>query len=144
MLNRGLYSAHNVAAIYDVVLRRAVLLLAGGQSVILDGTWHDPRQRANARDVAAATHTVMSEIVCVASGSMAAERIRDRAPDDISDATPAIACAIATDVSQWPQACVMDTTRPIAETVRDAEALWRDMVCAMNPHPARTERGRVT
>jgi uncharacterized protein len=125
VLDRGLYSAQNVAAVYDEVLRRAVLLLAGGQSVILDGTWHDPRQRANAHDVAAATHAAVSEIVCVASGSAAAERVRDRSPDDISDATPDIARALAIDVSQWQQACVMDTTRPIAETVRDADALWQ-------------------
>ena len=140
VLDRGLYSAQNVAAVYDAVLRRAVLLLAGGQSVILDGTWHDPRQRANAHDVAAATHAAVSEIVCVASGSTAAERVRDRAPDDISDATPDIARALATDVSQWPQACVMDTTRPIAETVRDAEALWQHMVRPTPSHSTNTEK----
>src|SRR5262249_12863686 len=61
VLDHGLYSAANVAAVYDAVLRRAHLLMAGGQSVILDGTWRDPRQRTNAREVTAATHTAMSE-----------------------------------------------------------------------------------
>jgi aminoglycoside phosphotransferase family enzyme/predicted kinase len=128
VLDRGLYSAQNVDAVYDTVLRRAVLLLAGGQSVILDGTWHDPDQRANARDVAAATHAAVSEILCVAPAATAAERVGSRASGDISDATPAIARALATEASEGLWACVVDTTRPIADTVRDAEAQWRDMV----------------
>ena len=128
VLDRGLYSAQNVDAVYDTVLRRAVLLLAGGQSVILDGTWHDPDQRANARDVAAATHAAVSEILCVAPAVTAAERVGSRASNDISDATPAIARALVTEASEGSRACVVDTTRPIADTVRDAEAQWRDMV----------------
>jgi len=127
-LDRGLYSAANVAAVYDAVLRRAQLLLAAGQSVILDGTWRDPLQRAKARDVAAATHTAMSEILCVAPGATAAERVANRGSDAVSDATPAVAHALETDAAQWSGACVVDTTCPIAETVRDAEAMWRCMV----------------
>jgi aminoglycoside phosphotransferase family enzyme/predicted kinase len=128
VLDRGLYSAENIVAVYDAVLRRAQLLLAAAQSVILDGTWHDPYQRAKARDVAAATHAAMSEILCVAPGAMAAERVGSREPDAISDATPAVARALAIDPGQWSRACVVDTTRPIADTVHDAEALWQEMV----------------
>ena len=49
-LNGGLYTPENVSAVYDEVLRRACLLLSGGSSVILDGTWRDPRQRELARE----------------------------------------------------------------------------------------------
>jgi aminoglycoside phosphotransferase family enzyme/predicted kinase len=127
-LDRGLYSAENVAAVYDAVLRRAQLLMAGGRSVILDGTWRDPRQRANAHEVAGATHAAMAEILCVASGATAAERVRSRGPDTTSDATPGIAHALAVDGALWPQARVVDTTRPIADSVLGTEPLWRDMV----------------
>src|SRR5699024_5502320 len=52
VLDAGLYTAENVAAVYDEILRRAQLLLSGGRSVILDGTWRDQRRRDRARRLA--------------------------------------------------------------------------------------------
>ena len=57
VLDDGLYSPGNVATVYDVVLRRANLLLAQGHSVVLDGTWRDPSARAQARRLAAEAHS---------------------------------------------------------------------------------------
>ncbi|MGV7858550.1 AAA family ATPase, partial [Mycobacterium kansasii] len=46
VLDSGLYSPDNVAAVYETVLRRARIHLSEGHSVILDGTWQDPGLRA--------------------------------------------------------------------------------------------------
>ena len=64
VLDAGLYTADNVAAVYDAVLRRAHLDLKGGHSVILDGTWRDSRQRAHARSIADQTATPIVEFTC--------------------------------------------------------------------------------
>jgi hypothetical protein len=128
VLGRGLYSPQHVAAVYDEMLRRAHFLMVRGQSVILDGTWRDPHQRATARDVAQETRSVLAEIVCATSAKTAAQRVGRRQPGGASDATPDIAQALGTDAGHWREAAVVDTTRAIADSVRDAEALWRDMV----------------
>ena len=80
VLDRGLYSPENVGEVYHAVLRHAHLLLAGGRSLILDGTWRDPRHRAAARQLAADTHSALSEILCVATAEAAASRVAGKAP----------------------------------------------------------------
>ena len=52
VLDAGLYTPENVSAVYDEVLRRAHLYWVAAQSVILDGTWRDTRQRQRARELA--------------------------------------------------------------------------------------------
>ena len=78
VLGAGLYRPDNVAAVYEVALRRARLLLSGGQSVILDGTWRDPEVRAQARRLAGETHAALVELRCSAPVDAAADRIRTR------------------------------------------------------------------
>ena len=128
MLDQGLYSAQNVGEVYHAVLRHAHLLLAGGQSVILDGTWRDPRHRAAARQLASDTHSVLSEILCVASPETAAARVAGRPPGGPSDATPSIAEALNRAGEGWRDAHHLDTDLPLADSIRDAESLWQDMV----------------
>ena len=128
VLDRGLYSPENVGEVYHAVLRHAHLLLAGGRSLILDGTWRDPRHRAAARQLAADTHSALSEILCVASAETAASRVAGRPPGGASDATPGIAEALKDAGQDWRDAFHLDTNQPLADTVRDAETLWRDMV----------------
>jgi len=127
-LDRGLYSPENVGEVYHAVLRHAHLLIAGGRSVILDGTWRDPRHRAAARQLASDTHSVLSEILCVASPETAAARVAGRPPGGASDATPAIAEALIRAGEDWRDAFHLDTDQPLADSIRDAETLWRDIV----------------
>ena len=128
VLDRGLYSPQHVAAVYDEVLRRAQLLMVGGQSVIVDGTWRDPRQRAKARELARETHSSVAEILCIASAETAATRVGDRLPGDASDATPGLAKALSVTGQDWREARSVDTTHPLTDSVGVAESLWREMV----------------
>lgn len=127
-LHAGLYSDENVAAVYDEVLRRALLQLADGRSVILDGTWRDPRRREQVRQLAARTHSVGLELRCEASVSTSARRVAARPADNMSDATAEIASALADSGELWAEAHPIDTSRPASVSVRAAEELWRQTV----------------
>jgi hypothetical protein len=107
------------------VLRQAHIHLANGRSVILDGTWRDPYRRNQVRQLAIQMHAAELEFKCETSVSTAASRVATRPPGGISDATPEIATALADGSEQWPEAHHIDTSRPIAESVRAAEKLWR-------------------
>jgi len=123
VLNEGLYSPDNVAAVYQVVLRRALTCLSNGQSVVLDGTWSDPLNRAQARRLAAETHSALAEIVCSAAVETAAERITTRRPGH-SDVTPQIAATLAAGHGGWETAHRMDTTQPLEDSLREAHKIW--------------------
>lgn len=122
VLDSGLYTPQNVAAVYDEVLRRAREQLANGVSVILDGTWRDPRQRQRAHRLAADTATPIVEFTCVAPLDSASARIQSRA-STMSDATPEIAVALAEQDGQPPSGHEIDTSRPLAESVAEARRL---------------------
>lgn len=126
-LNAGLYSDDNVATVYDEVLRLAHLHLANGRSVILDGTWRDPRRREQVRKLAAQTHSANLELLCAASVITAAQRVATRPAGSMSDATPEIARELADQGQEWFEAHRIDTSRPLAESVDAAEALWREV-----------------
>lgn len=126
-LGSGLYTAANVAAVYHEILRRAGLVLANGQSVILDGTWRDAKLRAEARRLAADRLALIAEIHCVVPAAVAAERIRSRVPGN-SDATPQLAAALTADGFDWDTAHRVDTARPLAECVCTVQELWRNMI----------------
>ncbi|WP_409426291.1 nucleoside monophosphate kinase [Mycobacterium sp. SMC-11] len=123
-LGTGLYAPANVAAVYQTILHRAGRHLAGGQSVILDGTWRDAQVRAQARRLAADKHAATTEIQCVVPVDVAADRIRSRAPGN-SDATPQIAAALAAQDVDWDTAHRVDTAQPLDDCVREAQELWR-------------------
>ncbi|MGB3473192.1 MAG: AAA family ATPase [Mycobacterium sp.] len=123
-LGTGLYAPANVAAVYRAILHRAGRYLAGGQSVILDGTWRDPQVRAEALRLAADKHAATTEIQCVVPVEVAADRIRSRAPGN-SDATPQIAAALTAHDFEWDTAHRVDTARPLEDCVREAQDLWR-------------------
>jgi len=118
----GLYEHDKVGAVYEAALRRAELLLAGGHSVILDGTWRDPRHRAQAREVARQERCPTVELACTASLEEAGARIANRV-GTTSDATPRIASAIARDEHTWDGAHYLDTSRPLGESVAEAHEL---------------------
>jgi uncharacterized protein len=118
-LNAGLYAPENVAATYDEVLRRAHLLLSGGSSVILDGTWRDSRQRARARGLADQTTAPIVEFTCSVSPEEASARIQGRQAST-SDATPVIAAALAAHRTESPPGYPIDTSRVLAESIEEA------------------------
>lgn len=119
-LDSGLYAPGNVARVYAVVLERAGRLLSQGHSVILDGTWRDARQRGKALDVARRGSAAVVEIACESELSDARERIGSRR-SATSDATAQIAEAITT--GAWSGAHTVDTSRPLAESVAEAQRI---------------------
>jgi len=124
VLDEGLYTAENVAAVYDEVLRRAQLDLCGGQSVILDGSWRDARQRQRARGLAGQTASPIVEFTCLVPLDEASARIRNRSATT-SDATPQIAVALAERNGESHVGHLINTGRPLAESIAEAEQLFR-------------------
>ncbi|WP_135451815.1 AAA family ATPase [Mycobacterium sp. DL99] len=122
ILNEGLYSSDNVAAVYDAVLQRAQQALAGGRSVILDGTWRDPDLRRRARQVAAEQHCPTVELACTVPIDEAKERIVQRQVTN-SDATPQIADGLAAGGAEWPDAHVINTRQTLADSVSEAQRI---------------------
>ncbi len=133
VLDSGLYSPDNVAAVYETVLHRARVLLGEGQSVILDGTWQDPDLRAQARRMAGETHSRTVEIVCEVPVQTTAGRIQHRAAGN-SDATPDIAAALAARRGAWESAYRMDTSQPLESSVAQACDAWRHATDVNLPH----------
>ncbi|MBU9765340.1 AAA family ATPase [Mycobacterium sp. TNTM28] len=121
-IDAGLYTPQNVTAVYDEVLRRAHRQLTNGVSVILDGTWRDPQQRDRARRLAAETATPMAEFTCAVPLDRASERIQTRT-STTSDATPQIAAALAEQDGHHTDGHVLDTSRPVAESVAEAQRI---------------------
>lgn len=123
VLHRGLYSPDNVALVYEEALRRARSMLGGGQSVILDGTWHDPRLRARARMLAAETHAALVELMCATTLDTAADRISTRRPGN-SEVTVDIAATLAAQRAEWPTAHPVDTSGPVERAVGESHRCW--------------------
>jgi aminoglycoside phosphotransferase family enzyme/predicted kinase len=118
--NSGLYTPDQIEAVYAAMLHRARLMLAGGLSVILDGTWRDPRQRALAQELGRQQGCPTVELVCAVPLEIAVARIADRG-ETVSDATPQIASAIAAEDHSWSGAHPVDTSRPLSESVAEAQ-----------------------
>ncbi|WP_156751897.1 bifunctional aminoglycoside phosphotransferase/ATP-binding protein [Mycobacterium sp. E2497] len=123
VLNAGLYSPGQVAVVYETTLRRARQLLGEGHSVILDGTWRDPRARDQAHRLATETHSALVEFVCSVTADVAADRIRTR-PAGNSEVTPAIAAALAAGHADWDGAHRIDTSRRPDLVAHEAQDLW--------------------
>jgi aminoglycoside phosphotransferase family enzyme/predicted kinase len=121
-LDTGLYTADNVAAVYDAVWRHAHLHLCRGESVILDGTWRDSRHRQRAHELADETASTMVEFVCTATQETAAARIQTRT-NTTSDATPEIAAALSGSDAEWHDAHPIDTSGSVADSVAEAREL---------------------
>jgi aminoglycoside phosphotransferase family enzyme/predicted kinase len=117
----ALYTPAAVHAVYAALLARAALLLGRGETVVLDATWGSEQERAAARRTGAAAHAEVAELRCAAPPRVAADRTRQRRGDP-SDATPAVARALAAQFVAWPEATVLDTTAPLAEVAGRALA----------------------
>lgn len=120
--NAGLYAPANVAAVYDEVLRRADAALSRGGSVILDGTWRDPGQRERARAVAERASCPVVELRCSTPLDEAATRVQTRKATT-SDATPEIAAAMSEHFETFSDGHFIDTRRPLADSVAEAQQI---------------------
>ena len=117
VLGAGLYTPANIDTVYRAVLCAARHELAQGRTVILDGTWTDPRHREQARATAADGAAAMVEFACVAPLDATVARIRSRT-GGTSQVTPEIAAARAADhagQATWAGAHPIDTTREPAD-----------------------------
>jgi uncharacterized protein len=124
----GLYGPAVTAATYRELLERARRLLELGEAVVLDASWIDRRQRADAVTLAHDTCSELVELECTAPSEVATGRLRQRArvAVNVSDATPAVAAAMAATADPWPQAESIDTTARPDVTLARAEAFVRE------------------
>ena len=120
----GRYSPETTRRVYSELLRRAAGRLSVGQSVVLDASWIDATQRRAAEDLAEAATAHLTELHCVAPWPVAERRIRDRLArgDDISEATVAVARAMALAEPEWLSAVAVDTSKDPEESLADALA----------------------
>jgi aminoglycoside phosphotransferase family enzyme/predicted kinase len=118
----GLYRPEMTDAVYVELLERARTALELGESVILDASWSAGRHRQAAREVAETTSSDLVEICCLAPAEVVEQRIRRRlaAGGDPSDATPAVAGAMAERFEPWPTATAVDTAGALDSSVGQA------------------------
>ncbi|RMI33720.1 hypothetical protein EBN03_10725 [Nocardia stercoris] len=120
----GAYTRSAVDRVYQELLDRAREHLGQGRSIVLDATWSGAYHREQALRLAAETATEPIEIRCAAPTSVTSARITARSGGD-SEATPAIASALASVADPWPAASVLDTTHPVADNVARAVTRWQ-------------------
>ncbi|WP_075016811.1 bifunctional aminoglycoside phosphotransferase/ATP-binding protein [Actinacidiphila rubida] len=120
----GLYTPERTAGTYAALLDRAAALAASGESVVLDATWTDGRQREAAVRAAERCGADLVALHCHAPEAVAAERLRTRKPG-ASDAGPEVAAAMAAVDTPWPEAVDVDTGGPLESAVQQALAVVR-------------------
>ncbi|MHA6794218.1 bifunctional aminoglycoside phosphotransferase/ATP-binding protein [Pseudonocardia bannensis] len=121
---QGLYTPEHTDTLYRELLRRAGELLGRGESVVLDASWADAGHRHAAEALAHRTHSDLVRLQCRATAETAGRRILTRGPT-ASDATPAVATAMATDAGLWPEAVAIPTSGSIEDSLDRAAAVWR-------------------
>ncbi|MEV6252568.1 AAA family ATPase [Nocardia sp. NPDC051929] len=133
----GAYRPAAKELVYSRMLAQARDLLEHGVSVILDASWTDANQRARAATVAEETRSDLVSLRCACPRTLAAERIGAR-PQSDSEATPAIADALAAAAAPWPEAIELDTAQPIERSIMTALKVWNDVT---DPVPTSIGRG---
>ena len=115
----SLYSSAMTDATYRELRSRAGLLLRRGESVVLDASFSTARSRVDAAAVAAESAADLTELRCLLPADMAAQRLsrRAQADRDASDATPAIANAMAREFEPWPTATPVGTLEPLEDVL---------------------------
>ncbi|WP_214401440.1 AAA family ATPase [Pseudonocardia lacus] len=121
----GIYSPARTEALHAELLHRAEVLLGRGESVVLDASWTSATLRQRAGDLARRTSSREVELRCEADAALARRRILERTGGP-SDATPAIAAAMAAAADPWPTATTIPTGGTVAAAVDRAAAAWRD------------------
>ena len=111
----GLYTPEWSRRTYDEMLRRARLLLGMGESVVLDATWGHNTQRELPVELADEVSAELAVFECALSTEEADRRIRGRA--GVSDADADIARRLRADMTPWPGALRVDTSREPAQCI---------------------------
>jgi len=123
----GRYSTDSTDRVYTAMLDRACDLLSGGRSVVLDASWTHEEHRVRAAETAIATSADLVQLRCTAPAELTEHRLRQRAAsrrDHDSEATPAVAVAMAHDADPWPAATGIDTSGPLDTSIAAATAEW--------------------
>lgn len=115
----GLYTPEWSDNTYATLLERASALLARGESVVLDASWSDGRQREAARLVAERTSADLVALHCQVPYDMTAARLDARAAGP-SDADLGVATAMAEQEPPWAEAVAVATSGPLEAAVAQA------------------------
>ncbi len=109
----GRYAPEATRRVYAALMEAAQRSLGLGESVVLDASWTDAARRVEAQALATRCSADLSELHCVAPAAITERRIVDRlrTADDASEATVAVARAMARSEAPWPTATSVDTTR---------------------------------
>jgi len=121
----GHYGPDATDAVYGELLHQAERALGRAESVILDASWIDGRQRDAAREMAARTSSELVELCCDVPPEEADRRILRRLAkgSSLSEATPDVREAMRRRMDPWESATVIDTSRgETAEAVAAALA----------------------
>lgn len=130
---KGIYAPRMTRATYTELFARARRLLERGESVIIDASFVEAGFRRQAALTAEGTSSELAALCCEVAPEVAAARLAGGRPGDASDATPAVAAAMAARAEPWPEAAAIDTAAGPDEAVRaaatalglePAEELW--------------------
>ncbi len=122
---KGLYGATMTRLTYAALLRRAGQWLRRDQSVVLDATFGRPAHRAALARLARRSRARLVVLHCRADEALLRARLAAHMtdPSSVSDARPALWSALRaafTEPVELPNAVVLDTALPLADTVRRA------------------------
>ncbi|GAA3784818.1 bifunctional aminoglycoside phosphotransferase/ATP-binding protein [Streptomyces chiangmaiensis] len=120
----GLYTAEWSDKTYATLLDHASALLTSGESVVLDASWSDARQREAAVHVAERASADLVALHCLVPWDVSAARLNNRATG-ASDADLDVATAMAAKEAPWPEAVTIDTSGPLESAVVQALAAVR-------------------
>ncbi|WP_307610006.1 bifunctional aminoglycoside phosphotransferase/ATP-binding protein [Nocardia shimofusensis] len=124
----GAYAPAAKTAVYTTLLELARERLEHGVSVILDASWTDPAERDRAAALADQTCSELVSLHCTCPAELAHQRIETRTRG-YSEATPAIADALAATAAPWPEATRVDTAQPLEDSLALALRAWQDPMC---------------
>jgi uncharacterized protein len=122
--NEGIYTDDMSRRTYNVLMQRASICLASGQSVIIDASFGSRQWRDNAHEVADATLSDLVSLYCHAPVDVREDRLRSRRYDyaNPSDANIVIARRMADQAEAWPDATHLDSSAGRDECRAAAEA----------------------
>ena len=121
---QGRYATEVTERTYAELLHRSEMMLALGETVLLDASWSSRARREEAARVAAGASAQLVEIELALPSHQAAARLRQRAgTTDASEATPEVVVHMAADAQAWPSAARLDAAQPPAAVLKMAEAV---------------------
>ena len=126
-LEEGIYGPDHTQHTYEELEHRATKLLRMGESVVIDATWSDPRQRQLAEKLADTCVADLVQLRCELPIAEATSRIALR-HNDMSDADSTIAETLSLTFADWPAASTIDTTEPTEVCLQRSAQIVRPSV----------------